>query len=68
MQAVKRDMNQVSSIRCTGKSMVIACVVPATEDSANIIAWQMAQDYDKDGERTIGEICAALVLRQPHAR
>lgn len=39
--------------------MVIACVVPATEDSANIIAWQMAQDYDKDGERTIGEICAA---------
>jgi hypothetical protein len=35
--------------------MVIACVVPATEDSANITAWQLAQDHDPEGERTIGE-------------
>lgn len=35
--------------------MINACVVPATEDSANIIAWKMAQDYDPHGERTIGE-------------
>lgn len=33
---------------------MIACVVPATEDSANVTAWQLAQDHDPEGERTIG--------------
>lgn len=40
--------------------MVIACVVPATEDSANITAWQLAQDHDPHGKRTIGAMCGGF--------